>query len=353
MIQKLTEVLLGTPSRAKDTQLYLYGVVPSEQLPAHESYRGISHQGLTAVVREETERDLASLSQQRLGRYLLKHQQVIEQVMQHQPILPFKLGTYLEDEASLHQLLEAIATHHLSLFEQARAQVEINLVAVWQDMAERLQQIARDPEVEAFKQQLNAKGLASLKERIQLGKLVAARLKASSQEFANHLCEALAPHHRGRSDHPLLKEEMILNAAFLVPRAQLAAFEQAVEALDARHGASVKFRQVGPLPLYSFLSLQYEEVPFEDIEEARELLGLAEAFQKTDIPRAFRLAVQQLNRETRDEPEAYQDGLADLKEARRMLLAYFANGGPARQPGQDLLLVSPVKLDHHGITTIE
>ena len=48
---------------------------------------------------------------------------------------------------------------------------------------------------------------------------------------------------------------MVLNAAFLVEKANEAACDQAVQALDAEMGKRMMFKYVGPVPPYNFVNI--------------------------------------------------------------------------------------------------
>jgi hypothetical protein len=49
---------------------------------------------------------------------------------------------------------------------------------------------------------------------------------------------------------------MVLNRAFLVPRAAEAAFDAAVARIAERFGDRLEFRYVGPVPPFNFVSLR-------------------------------------------------------------------------------------------------
>ena len=51
---------------------------------------------------------------------------------------------------------------------------------------------------------------------------------------------------------------MIANRAFLVRRCDEQRFDAAVAALEARQGARLLFRYVGPVPPFNFVSLRAE-----------------------------------------------------------------------------------------------
>ena len=50
-------------------------------------------------------------------------------------------------------------------------------------------------------------------------------------------------------------ERMVINASFLVEKANEPAFDAAVEALDAQLGEQMKFKYIGSTPPYNFVTL--------------------------------------------------------------------------------------------------
>lgn len=326
---KLNQVLPwnSSPSKAKTENRYVYGIVQSEDSLPQGNFELISLGDLHAITRIEKEQSLNQLSKQKLGRYLLHHQQVIEGIMAQFPIIPMKLGTYLADEAAVNQLLTQVQAHHRSWFELADGFVEMNFIAAWQKMDGVLAEVSESPEVLNYKNELNAKGSISFKERLKLGQIVQQQVLKHGQALNQTLSHRLLPFHQGIQNHALAKDEIVLNSAFLVPKSQLEAFNNEIEDIDEVWGEQMNFRLVGPLPLYSFYCLQIESLDKADIQDAMESLGIETVVDQAQIKQGFRNQVQQIHPDMLQKDGEEEPGvLTNLKDARRILLDFIANG---------------------------
>src|SRR5207248_912419 len=93
-------------------------------------------------------------------------------------------------------------------------------------------------------------------ERIQLGELTAAAIQRKSEAEAASLLEALEPLAAETRVNENQADMMLLNAAFLVDKARIPAFDARVQALgEAQTGRQI-FQYVGPLPPYNFVDVR-------------------------------------------------------------------------------------------------
>jgi len=74
--------------------------------------------------------------------------------------------------------------------------------------------------------------------------------------------------------NPPMDDSMVTNAALLVDKAEQEALDQQLELLDEEFEGQLTFRRVGPLPPYSFATVEVEVPSYEAIDEARRHLGL-------------------------------------------------------------------------------
>ena len=130
---------------------------------------------------------------------------------------------------------------------------------------------------------------------------------------------------------------MILNTALLLERAREGEVGKTLERLNGRYGDSIDFRCVGPLPPYSFATVEIKTFEFETIDRARWLLGLLEDAGLAEIRDAYRRLVKQCHPDHtfQQAGEAGRDAAGSFEavtEAYRLLGEYRQVGSSFRTP---------------------
>ena len=81
---------------------------------------------------------------------------------------------------------------------------------------------------------------------------------------------------------------MVANTAFLINKAKHKDFEAKVEGLNTEFNEKLNFRCVGPLPPYSFYTLEIKTVKNEDIDWAKKRLGVSnDITSKNELKKAY------------------------------------------------------------------
>jgi hypothetical protein len=234
------------------------------------------------------------MPREELLRYLVAHQAVIEKVMEERTVVPVKFGTTARAEPEVRRILENGYPQLTAALEAMDGKVELDLVAQWRDLNSVVRQIGEEPEIRRQKASIAVRlPQETTEERIKIGQAVKARLDQMREELGAEIVEALKPLARDLCPHLLLDDRMILNLAFLVDRAREGEVSETLERLDGRYGDSIDFRCVGPLPPYSFATVEIKTFEFETIDRARWLLGLREDAGLAEIRDAYRRLVQQ------------------------------------------------------------
>ena len=82
---------------------------------------------------------------------------------------------------------------------------------------------------------------------------------------------------------------MIVNIAFLVDKDKREDFDKKVEELDAKFNAKLNFRCIGPLPPYSFYTLEIKKLKFEEIDWAKRKFEISnDIISKDEIKKAYK-----------------------------------------------------------------
>lgn len=254
----------------------------------------IHHRDLAALVSRAPVRAYKSMKREEIIQSLFAHQAVIEQVMKDHTVVPVKFGTTARDEAEVQKILENGYPHLTAALEALEGKIELDLVAQWKDLNAVLRLIGEEPAIRRQKASIALRPpQETTEERIRIGKLVKARLDQMREERAAEIVEVLKPLARDICPHALLDDRMILNTAFLVARAREGEVGKTLERQDDRYSDTIDFRCVGPLPPYSFATVEIKTFEFETIDRARWLLGLREDAGLAEIREAYRRLVQQ------------------------------------------------------------
>lgn len=190
---------------------------------------------------------------------LSRHQEVLQTVMRHSPVLPVRYGTLIP---SREQLVKILQVHHrevVRFLEEVAGQDEW-AVQGWHSRAKALKvpltmrlawESRRLAQLAPGRRSLGERPLESEVEQEQRGWIRQAcrELAAALQDCALHCRNHPLPPKSGNGDG----REGVVNWAFMVPRAAVGAFKFHIEAANRRHRASgLVFECFGPRPPYSF-----------------------------------------------------------------------------------------------------
>lgn len=124
-------------------------------------------------------------------------------------------------------------------------------------------------------------------DQLSIGYLVKTMLDEKKAEYAAKIKDALEPFCQNTKQHDLMDDQMVSNTAFLLNRSQSALLENALDQLDESLNGKLNFKLVGPLPCYSFYTLEVKELCFEEIELAKNELGLDNSTSEKNIQQAY------------------------------------------------------------------
>lgn len=235
------------------TGLYIYGLV-GEDHPCELSrltgvggsagtLRRVQAGSLVAVV-SDAPPDLGARRDA-----LAAHQNVLGELLGQGSALPMRYGVVAPDEATLREDLVHGAEHYHRLLRELAGRVELN-VKVLPDEEQMLREVATD---EPVVRRLRRHDVASYHSRLELGEAVASALRERQHADAHQVLETLGPLAVRTAVGPQVAG-IVLDAGFLVERADTESFAGAVDVLGLRMGSRVRLRCTGPLPPYSFVS---------------------------------------------------------------------------------------------------
>lgn len=285
----------------------------------------VPHGDIAAVVSASPLADYRDLKREQAVHYLVNHQSVVETVMRSFPILPVKFGTTLPDISDVRLLLAQGQSLFRTTLEKFAGLVQLEVVVLW-NLSEVLQEIGQEEPIVQLKAQVTARGAeATVTERIAIGQMVQAFLERRRAMLQDRLLPPLHELTLDTAINPLMDDNMVANLALLVDEAGSKALEERLEALDEEFGGRLHFRCVGPLPPYSFASVEVQMLSFEAIDEARKQLGLGETASLDEIKGAYRRLASQLHPDHNpDSPDAGARMTA-LTQAYDLLTMYAGN----------------------------
>lgn len=310
---------------------YVYGIIATGR-PARVDVAGVDdrggevfalcHDGLGAVVSSTVRADYRGMMRQEALRYLVAHQRVVESVMERFTVLPVKFGTVLSDETRVRRLLEQGYALFHSTLERLAGMAQLEVVVTW-ELAAVFQEIAAEEEIARAKARVAGRSPEEVAAaRVAVGQLVKASLDRRRTELQNHLIPRLRDAALDLVANPLLDDRMVANVALLLDGAGREALDRQLLELDRQFQGRLNFRCVGPLPPYSFATVEVEVPTFAAVCAARHRLGLGERATLDEIKRAYRRVAAQLHPDVNPNGENAAARMAELGKACRLLTAY-------------------------------
>ena len=315
---------------------YIYGIINSNQrlnfgvcgVTDSDVYT-ICYKDTGIVVSDSPEIDYTYMLKDAVARLLVMHQKAIEKIMSSgYVIIPVKLGTFAEDENEVIRILDKGYNLIKEIFDKINDKIEIDVVATWSDFNSTLKEIACEKEIKEFKEKLssNSKGITA-EDQIKIGVMIKHAIDKKREKYAEEIQNTLKTVSCDFKAHELMDDRMVINIAFLIDKLIQKDFYQKIEEIDTQFDGKLNFRCVGPLPAYSFYTLEIKKLNFKEIDAARKILNLPEKVTSDEIKKAYhRLAFvhhPDMNRgDCPDGTVPEDEGFDGIKKACSILLDY-------------------------------
>lgn len=304
----------------------------------------IAYQDFSCALSDYSGGEFTSMSKDEVVRCLLEHQVVVEHVMKEQTVLPAKFGTVLATSDEVQELLSRGRQQFVATLGWIHDKVEVEVAATW-DTGQVLREISTEPEImQARDVTASGPGQRSLEERIRLGQMVKASMDRRRDSYREQMISFLKPVAVDVQPNALVSDEMVMNVAFLVERANQEEFDSRVRQLNDLFHDQINFRIIGPLPPYSFATVEVTRPNPEKIEEARQLLGLGEVISEAEARRAYRHLAAETHPDRKPGDEMAKVQFAKLRQASDLLIAYCQ--GQAESGGSLLINIRRLKNEY-------
>jgi len=305
--------------------IYPFGNTTADNSEISNQAYTISFQEIAAIVKDSDIVNYSHMPKDTLGRLLVSHQQLIEKVMTKHSIIPMRLGTFAGSDEEVRQILAKGYRTIKDIFARAKNSIEIDVVATLNDFKSFLQEVSEEEEIKQLKQSLlGKKGGVTINDQMKLGVLVKRHLDKKKEILANQIQTALGEITQNLKAHDLMDDKMVLNTAFLLDKNRQKEFEHKLDEIDDKFEDKLNFRCVGPLPPYSFYTLEVKKPQFEEIDWAKKKLGLEKDFiTAIEIKKAhYRTALTCHPDKNPDTPNIEQK-FDEMTRAYKILLDYY------------------------------
>ena len=285
----------------------------------------VSWRDISAVVTDAPVVDYTAMPKDALAQLLVRHQQVIEKVMAAHAIVPLRLGTCAESDEHVRRILASGHETIKDALQKARDVVEIDVTACLADFGSFLRRISQLPQVVQLRQSfLHKPAGVTVEDQVKIGMIVKQHADKEKQRMSKEIGDTLALIAEDFRVHDLMDDKMVLNSAFLIRKDRQEDFYRQVEELNTQSANQLDFRCVGPLPPYSFYTLEIRVADRDEVDWARRQLGLYDGSITAEaIKKAHRKVALTCHPDKNPGVPDIGKKFADMSRAYRILLDYY------------------------------
>jgi len=300
-------------------------VLPQGEKEATEVVYTIPYQDISAIVTKSEIIDYTHMFKDTLVRLLVEHQKVIERIMGLKyTITPMRLGTFALDEEEVKDILSRGYGLIKEIFKKINEKIEIDVVAMWSDFSSAIREAGEGKEIKEFKEKLlsNPRGI-SVDDQMKVGIMVKKALDQIKDRYVSKIQNVLSTVCDCFKQHELMDDKMVANFAFLIDKTKEKEFYGKIENLNYEFKELLDFRCVGPLPPYSFYTLEIKKLQFQEIDWARKKLGiLNDSIAKDEVKKTYyRLALSFHPDKNPNKPGTEKE-FDEIKKSYNILLDY-------------------------------
>lgn len=242
-----------------DLGIYLYGILPapiSEKVELEgldgQPVQSYSVDGFNFLYSEaKQEKYLTS------RRNLLCHEKVLELAMNEgfRTLLPLRFGLVVKTwETVSDQLTRPHKEKLEELFQKLEGRREVSVKVFWNSKSEMQALLESNVSLRKKRDAMEGKAL-SMEEVIQIGKLIESGLQIRKEAVIEVFRSELKGLAEEFVENDPMTEEMIYNAAYLIPWSSESNFSEKVEAIDQKFGDRLRIRYNNFTAPYTFAQL--------------------------------------------------------------------------------------------------
>jgi len=323
--------------------IYIYGIINSNSasdiFTPKDSYKKenvytIPYHDVSAVVSNSEIIDFTYSSKDASAQLLVWHQKVIEKIMSLKyTIIPLRLGTFMVGEAEVRDILIKGYSLIKNIMEKIRDKIETDLIATWADFGLALKEVGEEKEIKKLKEKILDNPKITLDDQMEVGVMIKKALDKKREKYALQIQIFLKKYCTAFKIHELMDDRMVINAAFLINKLEQKDFDRKVGEINTEFAEKLNFRCVGPLPPYSFYTIDIKKMKFEEIDWAKKKLSLSDDFvTKNEVKKAYRKLAFSLHPDRNPNTPGIGKEFDELNKAYRILNGY---GEACKQAGKE------------------
>jgi hypothetical protein len=323
--------------------IYIYGIINSNNafnlFASNNSYKKesvyqVSYHDVSAVVSNSEIIEYAYSSKDTLAKLLVWHQEVIEKIMDLKyTIIPVRLGTFAADEAEVKNILSKGYSLIKDVMEKTRDKIETDIVATWTDFNSTLKEIGEEEEIKILKEKILNNPTVTVDDQMEIGVMIKKALDKKRDNYAAEIQDFLSNYCMSCKVHALMDDKMVINEAFLINKLQQKDFDRKIEEINIEFGEKLNFRCIGPLPSYSFYTLEVKKMKFEEIDWAKKKFRLSDDFATVkEIEKMHRKLALSFHPDKNPNTPGTEKEFDELTKAYKILLEYY---GACKQAGRE------------------
>jgi len=186
---------------------------------------------------------------------VLAHERVNEAVMRDQTVIPMSFGTIFKTREDILELLRSAYDPFADVLNKMQDKLEFGLKVLWdRDQMVRLIE-SEDEDIHRLKTEISSQKGSTYFARMQYGRLIDGALQLRSERYVAEFLQRLRDVSVASRVNRAIGEKMIMNAAFLVQRAQEQAFDRRIKEIASQFD-KLTFKYTGPWPPYNFVNIR-------------------------------------------------------------------------------------------------
>jgi hypothetical protein len=187
---------------------------------------------------------------------LAAHADVLEEAFAQMTVLPLRFGTVLPDRKAVEtELLQPRADVFDRLLTELEGLVELTLKGYYDEQVVLGEIVASSAPIRRLRKRVK-NGEGGHLDAVRLGELVAGELETRRARDTAQIVERLSPLARDTKLASVPVDRGVVNAAFLVDRNRIEEFDREADSVARDYDRRISFKYVGPLPPYSFVSVE-------------------------------------------------------------------------------------------------
>jgi Gas vesicle synthesis protein GvpL/GvpF. len=243
--------------------IYLFGAIPEE----------VPQQQLGTVKIDSEERSLYTIHYRNIAivaakvplkiyppkkEYLLAHEKVVNDMMKQFSVIPMSFGNVVQTEADVQILLNKLYPQFIAIFPRIANKIEVGLRVIGRREWLELEIRNEGGISQAVNRIAEKSSEAAFYDRIKIGELAQQFITAKRQQLTEQVYMPLAQLAASAKLNDPVSERLLLNAAFLIDKADELKFDERVNVLYEEWKDYTEFKYTGPWPPYNFIHIKLQ-----------------------------------------------------------------------------------------------